>query len=98
MVFLYRPVVLEGPSHSYLIGWGDESMVRNVQAWTQDSPALNIFCFPSIEVRAETSTFLSIRAAVNDDALTRTLVGTTSGYTPCHMHRSSRFGASLVER
>ncbi|KAI0723073.1 hypothetical protein C8Q76DRAFT_721462 [Earliella scabrosa] len=49
MVFVYRPVVLEGPSHSYLIGWGDESMVRNVQAWTQDSPALNIFCFPSIE-------------------------------------------------
>ncbi len=52
MAFLYRPIILEGPQHSYLIGWGDTHMVQDVEHWAENAGPMKIFCWPAMEVRA----------------------------------------------
>ena len=50
LAFLYRPVILEGPSETYLIGWGNKHMARGLKDWTQGGKDLHMFFFPAIEV------------------------------------------------
>ena len=49
-VFVYRPVILEGPTGTYLIGWGDRDMVGNVKAWAKAAGECHMFFYPTIEV------------------------------------------------
>ncbi|KAI1786651.1 hypothetical protein LXA43DRAFT_1098951 [Ganoderma leucocontextum] len=48
-VFVYRPVVLDGTSGTYLIGWGEMSMVHNVKSWMGDGKEMHMFCYPAKE-------------------------------------------------
>ncbi|PIL36924.1 hypothetical protein GSI_00614 [Ganoderma sinense ZZ0214-1] len=49
LVFVYRPVILDGTSGTYLIGWGEMSMVNNVKSWVGDGKEMHMFCFPAKE-------------------------------------------------
>ena len=49
-VFVYRPVILEGTTGTYLIGWGDRDMVGNVKAWAKAAGECHMFLYPAIEV------------------------------------------------
>ena len=50
VAFVYSPVILEGPSGTYLIGWGDKSAARNVRGWAKGGKNLHMFFFPAIKV------------------------------------------------
>ncbi|RDX53676.1 hypothetical protein OH76DRAFT_1398789 [Lentinus brumalis] len=47
--FVYRPVILESLSATYLIGWGDAAMVRKVQEWSNGIGEVNLFSYPAKE-------------------------------------------------
>ena len=36
LAFVYRPIILEGPSITCLVGWGDANMVRSAREWTKE--------------------------------------------------------------
>ncbi|RPD66760.1 hypothetical protein L226DRAFT_529165 [Lentinus tigrinus ALCF2SS1-7] len=46
LAFVYRPVVLEGLTATYLIGWGDPSTMRR---WLKDVGEVNLFFYPPID-------------------------------------------------
>ncbi|TBU49032.1 hypothetical protein BD309DRAFT_159758 [Dichomitus squalens] len=50
LVFIYRPVILEGLSGTYLIGWGDGGMVRNVKTWAKTAGDCHLFFYPAVEL------------------------------------------------
>ena len=51
LAFVYRPVILEGPLTTYLIGWGDANMARKTRDWLNGIRGdLNLFFYPAIEV------------------------------------------------
>ncbi|KAI0637964.1 hypothetical protein C8Q77DRAFT_1153656 [Trametes polyzona] len=46
LAFAFRPTVLEGPSGTYLIGWGSADMVKRVQNWSKTLGDVNLFVWP----------------------------------------------------
>ncbi|EJF62826.1 hypothetical protein DICSQDRAFT_160677 [Dichomitus squalens LYAD-421 SS1] len=50
LVFIYRPVILEGLTGTYLIGWGDGDMVCNVKAWAKTAGDCHLFFYPAVEL------------------------------------------------
>ncbi|KAI0722252.1 hypothetical protein C8T65DRAFT_628750 [Cerioporus squamosus] len=49
LAFVYRPVILEGPLATYLIGWGDATMTRKVREWSAGIGEVNLFFYPAKE-------------------------------------------------
>ena len=53
LAFVYRPVILEGPLTTYLVGWCDANMARKTRDWLNGIRGdLNLFFYPAIEVSA----------------------------------------------
>ncbi len=77
--FVYRPVILESLSATYLIGWGDAAMVRKVQEWSNGIGEVNLFSYPAKEVIASTPDFEL--ALTNAPCRTPNLDGSTWGST-----------------
>lgn len=54
MAFVYNPLVLEGPSSSYLISWGNDTTNRNVERYIthgrSNSPPFHMFILPIAKV------------------------------------------------
>ncbi|KAI0772017.1 hypothetical protein BD413DRAFT_475046 [Trametes elegans] len=46
IAFLYQPVILEGPKVTYLIGWGNEEMVRRRESWAKTLGDMHLFTCP----------------------------------------------------
>ncbi|KAI0356472.1 hypothetical protein OH77DRAFT_1423415 [Trametes cingulata] len=46
LAFVFRPVILEGPEATYLIGWGTPKMAQNLEGWSKTLGDLNVFMWP----------------------------------------------------
>ncbi|KAI0824701.1 hypothetical protein BC628DRAFT_1377360 [Trametes gibbosa] len=49
VAFLFRPIVLEGPSGTFLIGWGKPSLAKRTDEWMRKLGDLSLFIWPTRE-------------------------------------------------
>ncbi|KAH9850014.1 hypothetical protein C2E23DRAFT_870239 [Lenzites betulinus] len=47
--FIFRPIVLEGPSGTFLIGWGKPGLAKQIKQLMQHLGDLNLFIWPTKE-------------------------------------------------
>lgn len=53
IAFVYRPVLLECPNKTYIIGWGDNEMLQNIQNWVKNPQELHMFLYPAMQVSTQ---------------------------------------------
>ncbi|KAI0368047.1 hypothetical protein BV20DRAFT_969620 [Pilatotrama ljubarskyi] len=49
VAFVFRPVILEGPTATYLIGWGSPKMAQTLENWSKTIGDLNVFMWPIMQ-------------------------------------------------
>ena len=49
VAFLFKPIILQGPSGTYLIGWADKQYAQGLEMWAQEAKDLHMFFFPATE-------------------------------------------------